>query len=95
MTRFSGRTAPTHPGGAPNCADWVMEEAYSHELASVGFWPGAGFGEATFSAYPEPDGFKDHAVQPEAAYYHDDLFGNATLLVRSRVRRRNRGLSCR
>ena len=41
-TRFSGHTAPTHPGGAPNCGDWVMEEGYSHELSSCGFWPGAG-----------------------------------------------------
>src|SRR3546814_5884884 len=31
VTRFSGRGAPLHPGGAPNCADWVMQEAYSHE----------------------------------------------------------------
>ena len=28
VTRFSGRTAPKPPGGMPNCADWVMEEAY-------------------------------------------------------------------
>ena len=75
VTRFSGRTAPTHPGGAPNCADWVMEEAYSHELSSAGFWPGAGLGEPAFYsyAYPEPDGFRDSPVQPDAAYYHDEL----------------------
>ena len=41
-TRFSGRPAPRHPGGSPNCADWVMEEAYSHEVSSCGFWPGGG-----------------------------------------------------
>jgi Family of unknown function (DUF5996) len=40
VTRFSGRRAPPHPGGAPNCANWVMREAYSHEVASAGFWPG-------------------------------------------------------
>jgi hypothetical protein len=39
-TRFSGRTAPVHPGGAPNCQDRVMVEGYSHELSSSGFWPG-------------------------------------------------------
>src|SRR5713101_2361417 len=39
VTRFSGRTAPKHPGGIPNCADWVMQEAYSHQLSSAGFWP--------------------------------------------------------
>lgn len=75
VTRFSGRTAPTHPGGAPNCADWIMEEAYSHELSSVGFWPGAGLGEPAFYsyAYPEPKGFREYPVQPEAAYYHPEL----------------------
>jgi hypothetical protein len=75
VTRFSGRTAPKHPGGAPNCADWVMEEAYSHEVSSAGFWPGAGLGEAAFYAYayPEPDGFSEYIVQPEAAYYHKEL----------------------
>ncbi len=75
VTRFSGRTAPMHPGGAPNCADWVMEEAYSHEVSSAGFWPGTGLGEAAFYsyAYPEPAGFREHAVRPAGAYYHDAL----------------------
>ncbi len=39
-TRFSGRTAPPHPGGAPNCGPHVMWEAYSHEVSSCGYWPG-------------------------------------------------------
>ena len=71
-TRFSGRLAPRHPGGAPNCPDRVMAEAYSHELWSAGFWPGAGLGEAAFYAYayPRPDGFQDYPVSPEAAYFH-------------------------
>lgn len=75
VTRFSGRTAPKHPGGAPNCADWVMEEAYSHEVSSVGFWPGAGLGEAAFYsyAYPEPKGFSEYPVRPQTAYYHANL----------------------
>lgn len=75
VTRFSGRTAPKHPGGVPNCADWVMEEAYSHELSSAGFWPGAGLGEAAFYAYayPQPDGFADYPVRPQAAYFHREL----------------------
>lgn len=75
VTRFSGRAAPEHPGGAPNCADWVMVEAYSHELSSAGFWPGTGLGEAAFYsyAYPAPDGFAGRAVQPETATYHQDL----------------------
>lgn len=75
VTRFSGRTAPKHPGGAPNCADWVMEEAYSHELSSAGLWPGAGFGEAAFYsyAYPAPEGFQEAAVLPAAAKWHAGL----------------------
>lgn len=74
-TRFSGRTAPTHPGGAPNCADWVMQEAYSHELSSAGFWAGPGLGEAAFYAYayPTPEGFRGYPVQPAAAYFHEGL----------------------
>ena len=73
VTRFSGRTAPRHPGGAPNCADYVMVEAYSHECSSAGFWPGGGATEeAAFYAYayPEPQGYSAHAVRPAAAYYH-------------------------
>ena len=75
VTRFSGRTAPKHSGGVPNCADWVMEEAYSHEVSSAGFWPGAGLGEAAFYAYayPEPKGFSEYYVHPEAAYYDRGL----------------------
>ncbi|TPG33814.1 DUF5996 family protein [Mycolicibacterium hodleri] len=69
-TRFSGRTAPAHPGGAPNCPDWVMVEGYSHELSSCGFWPGGGMEGAFYSyAYPEPDGFADVPVGPTDAFY--------------------------
>ncbi len=75
VTRFSGRTAPKHPGGVPNCADYVMEEAYSHEECSAGFWSGAGLGEAAFYsyAYPSPEGFKSWKVMPKAAYYNEKL----------------------
>lgn len=75
VTRFSGRDAPKHPGGVPNCADWVMEEAYSKELSSAGFWPGTGVGEAAFYAYayPGPKEFENAAVEPEAAYFHEPL----------------------
>ena len=73
VTRFSGRRAPRHPGGAPNCGDWVMVEGYSHELSSAGFWPGGG-GEGQFYsyAYPEPAGYRDHPVEPAAARYSED-----------------------
>jgi len=75
VTRFSGRPAPKHPGGAPNVADRVIQEAYSHEVSSAGFWPGTGLGEAAFYAYayPTPEGFSKHPVQPEAAYFHEKL----------------------
>jgi hypothetical protein len=75
VTRFSGRTAPKHPGGAPNVAARVMEEAYSHEVSSAGFWSGTGLGEAAFYAYayPTPAGFSEYPIQPEAAYFHDKL----------------------
>ena len=71
-TRFSGRPAPRHRGGVPNCPDYVMVEAYSHECSSCGFWPGGGaIAEPAFYAYayPEPPGYRDHAVRPAAARY--------------------------
>jgi hypothetical protein len=68
-TRFSGRPAPRHPGGVPNCPDWVQELAYSHEVSSAGFWPGSGSEGAFYAyAYPEPQGFGDWPV-PAPAYY--------------------------
>ena len=76
VTRFSGREAPKHPGGAPNIPLAVMQEAYSHEVSSAGFWPGnPDFPEAAFYSYcyPTPDAFKDQQVKPEAAYYHEEL----------------------
>ncbi len=76
VTRFSGRPAPVHPGGAPNCPDWVMVEAYSEEVSSAGFWPGnAEAPEPIFYSYiyPTPDGFADSAVRPDAAFWLADL----------------------
>ncbi|MGY1433770.1 DUF5996 family protein [Streptomyces reniochalinae] len=71
--RFSGRTAPPHPGGAPHLGDWVMREAYSRELSSCGFWPGGGEEGAFYSyAYPAPTGFDEHEVAPEAAFFSAD-----------------------
>lgn len=71
VTRFSGRTAPPHPG-APNVARFVNVEAYTHEVSSCGFWPGGGVvDEPAFYAYayPEPQGFKEYPVQPSEAFY--------------------------
>lgn len=68
VTRFSGRTAPRHPGGAPNCPNWVMEEAYSHEVSSCGYWPNGGDEGIFYSyAYPEPHGFPGATVAPSSA----------------------------
>jgi hypothetical protein len=73
VTRFSGRVAPPHPGGAPNCPDSVMLEGYSHELSSAGFWPGGGDEGAFYSyAYPAPEGFADAAV-PAGSYFSAEL----------------------
>ena len=75
VTRFSGRRAPRHPGGAPHLSDEVVREAYSHEVSSAGFWPGnAAFPKAAFYsyAYPEPAGFRDQPVTA-GAYYDTGL----------------------
>lgn len=76
VTRFSGRTAPPHPGGMPNLGNWVAREAYSHEVSSCGFWPGnGGFGKAAFYsyAYPAPPGFADAPLRPPVAVFDRNL----------------------
>jgi len=79
VTRFSGRTAPPHPGGVPNCPDWVMTEAYDEEVSSCGYWPG-GAAEGLFYAYayPEPPGYREHPVEPAAAGF-DAVLGEFVL----------------
>ena len=74
VSRFSGRTAPRHPGGVPNCPDRVQQLAYSHEVSSCGFWPG-GSEEGSFYAYayPAPDGFSEWPVEPSSAFYDRQL----------------------
>jgi hypothetical protein len=76
VTRFSGRQAPKHPGGAPNMPDVIMQEAYSHEVSSCGFWPGnALMPVPIFYAYcyPTPAEFAVQPVEPAAAYYSTDM----------------------
>ncbi len=71
VTRFSGRRAPERPG-----ADAVTREAYSHEVSSVGFWPGGGDikGAAFYSyAAPAPAGFDKSPVRPAAAFYNQQM----------------------
>ena len=82
VTRFSGRRAPERPG-----VDAMTREAYSHEVSSVGFWPGGGDvqGAAFYSyAAPEPQGFKNARVTPGAAFY--DLQLGEFLLMYDDVR---------
>jgi Family of unknown function (DUF5996) len=81
VTRFSGRPAPARDGPA------FMREAYSHEVISHGFWPGGGdVPEPVLYAYaaPEPPGLGDAAVEPDGAYYHQQL--REFLLPYERVR---------
>jgi hypothetical protein len=75
-TRFSGRPAPPHPGGVPHLPDEITREAYSQEVSSLGFWPGnAGAPIPIFYsyAYPEPPGFAEAKIQPDAASYQPKL----------------------
>ena len=76
VTRFSGREAPTHPGGFPNLPDWITREAYSHEVHSVGWFPGnAASPQSAFYAYayPVPEGLGERTVRPEAAFWSDEM----------------------
>ena len=73
-SRFSGRPAPPHPGGLPNAGPHVMNEGYSHEVSSVGYWPG-GEGEGIFYsyAYPEPADFRTRPAGPPDARFDQAL----------------------
>ena len=76
VTRFSGRLAPRHPGGAPHIPLAVMQEAYSHEVSSCGFWGGsADFPFPAFYAYcyPTPAQFGSQPVKPAEAFYSADM----------------------
>lgn len=76
VTRFSGRTAPKHPGGAPNMPIEVMQESYSHEVSSCGFWGGGEqFPHAVFYSYcyPTPEDFGKQMVQPEEAFFSNEM----------------------
>jgi hypothetical protein len=84
VTRFSGRRAPERPD-----ADSITREAYSHEVSSVGFWPGGGaVTDAAFYSYmaPEPQGYSDARARPQAAYYEGQL--HEFLLMYDQVRNR-------
>jgi hypothetical protein len=73
-TRFSGRTAPEHKS-MPGLPDRVTRDAYSHEVSSCGFWPGAPGMDAMFYsyAYPEPSGYAEYRIEPATASYNKDF----------------------
>lgn len=76
VTRFSGRSAPVHPGGIQNLPDRVTRDAYSHEVSSCGFWPGGGpipYAAFYSYAYPTPAGFPQAQVKPDNAFYSPEL----------------------
>ena len=65
VSRFSGRSAPPHPGGVPGLPDRITREAYSHEVSSAGFWAGGVTAAEPFFytyIYPEPEGFRSATV---------------------------------
>ena len=76
VTRFSGRSAPKHPGGAPNIPIEVMQESYSHEVSSCGFWGGGEqFPHAVFYSYcyPTPEDFSKQTVLPNEAFFSNEM----------------------
>lgn len=87
VTRFSGRTAPEHPGGIPNLPDRITREAYSHEVSSCGFWAGTppiDYPAFYAYAYPQPEGFPEARIRPDGAFFSKD-FGEF-ILPYARVR---------
>lgn len=65
VSRFSGKPAPSQPG-----TDSIQREGYSHEVSSVGIWPGdASLGGPAFYAYhvPPPAGFERAEILPSQA----------------------------
>eukprot|EP00903_Cladosiphon_okamuranus_P001886 g1884.t1 len=77
VTRFSGRAHPLEGGTQSD------REAYSHEVISIGFWPGDDtFPEAAFYgyAYPEPDGLNQVALAPLEAFWAEKNGGALAIL---------------
>jgi hypothetical protein len=76
VTRFSGKKAPLHPGGMPNIPLEVMQEAYSQEVSSAGFWPGSKDSpHPVFYSYvyPTPETFSKQKVSPDQAYFSPEM----------------------
>jgi len=65
-----------HQGGAPNMPLRVMQEAYSHEVSSAGFWGGtAQFPHPAFYSYcyPTPDDYGKQSIEPPEAFYSNEM----------------------
>ncbi|MDF2434298.1 MAG: hypothetical protein JWP44_3929 [Mucilaginibacter sp.] len=76
VTRFSGRTAPLYQGKVPNMPERIMQEAYSHEVSSAGFWPGSDaypFPAFYSYCYPSPPLYGTQLVEPEQAFYSVEM----------------------
>ncbi|MCK5705163.1 MAG: hypothetical protein KAI29_28625, partial [Cyclobacteriaceae bacterium] len=76
VSRFSGKKAPLHPGGMPNMPLEVMQEAYSQEVCSAGFWPGSkdSPNPVFYSyVYPTPESFGKQKVLPEQSYFSPEM----------------------
>ncbi|MEM8972592.1 MAG: DUF5996 family protein [Pseudomonadota bacterium] len=77
VTRFSGRAHPLESGTQSD------KEAYSHEVISIGFWPGDdGFPEAAFYgyAYPEPADMSSLPLKPKDAFWAEKNGGSLAIL---------------
>ncbi len=75
VTRFSGRKAPARNDPDPVLRK-IMQEAYSHEVISAGWWPGTDeLNGSAFYCYaaPEPKGFKEYKIRPASGYYHTGM----------------------
>jgi hypothetical protein len=71
VSRFSGRRAPAKPN-----ANRIEREAYSHEVSSVGFWPGdPRFAAPAFFSYtaPAPPGLEKQKIKPDAAFFSPEM----------------------
>ncbi|MDH4298498.1 MAG: DUF5996 family protein [Cyclobacteriaceae bacterium] len=76
VTRFSGRKAPLHQGSMPNMPKSVMQEAYSQEVSSCGFWPGSDASPMPVFyayAYPSPATYGKQKVLPANAFWSDSM----------------------
>lgn len=87
LTRFSGRPAPKIDG-----ANAVTREAYSHEVASFGFWFGddkeGSVAAPAFYSYaaPEPAAAADQPLSPDAAFWAPANGSHLALLMYDDVR---------